>query len=35
MQRDRGVNAEGAAQVVKLLDPIDAHEHRLRHHEGR
>lgn len=35
LQRDLGVNAEGAALIVELLDRIDALEHRLRHFEGR
>lgn len=30
LQRDLGVNAEGAAVIVELLDRIDALEHRLR-----
>jgi hypothetical protein len=35
LQRDLGVNAEGAALIVELLDRIDALEQRLRHLEGR
>jgi chaperone modulatory protein CbpM len=35
LQRDLGVNPEGAALIVELLDRIDALEHRLRHFEGR
>lgn len=35
LQRDLGVNAEGAALIVELLDRIDALEQRLRHFEGR
>jgi chaperone modulatory protein CbpM len=35
LQRDLGVNAEGAALIVELLDRIDVLEHRLRHLEGR
>jgi hypothetical protein len=35
LQRDLGVNADGAALIVELLDRIDALEHRLRHFEGR
>ena len=35
LQRDLGVNAEGAALIVELLDRIEALEHRLRHFEGR
>ena len=35
LQRDLGVNTEGAALIVELLDRIDALEHRLRHFEGR
>lgn len=35
LQRDLGVNAEGAALIVELLDRIDVLEHRLRHFEAR
>lgn len=35
LQRDLGVNAEGAALIVELLDRIDTLEQRLRHLEGR
>jgi chaperone modulatory protein CbpM len=34
LQRDLGVNAEGAALIVELLDRIDMLEQRLRHLEG-
>lgn len=33
LQRDLGVNAEGAAIIVELLDRIEALEHRLRQFE--
>ena len=35
LQRDLGVNLEGAAVIIDLLDRIDALEHRLRHLERR
>jgi len=35
LQRDLGVNLEGAAVIVELLDRIDHLEQRLRHLEGR
>jgi chaperone modulatory protein CbpM len=35
LQRDLGVNHEGAAVIVDLLDRIDALEHRLAHLERR
>lgn len=35
LQRDLGVNAEGAALIVELLDRIDALEQRLRQLDGR
>jgi hypothetical protein len=35
LQRDFGVNAEGAALIVELLDRIDLLEQRLRHFDGR
>jgi hypothetical protein len=35
LQRDLGVNAEGAALIVELLDRIDLLEQRLRHFEAR
>lgn len=35
LQRDLGVNAEGAALIVELLDRIDLLEQRLRHFERR
>ena len=35
LQRDLGVNLEGAAVIIELLDRIDGLERRLRHLEGR
>ena len=35
LQRDLGLNPEGAALVIELLDRIDQLESRLRHYEGR
>jgi MerR-like DNA binding protein len=35
LQRDLGVNREGAALIVELLDRIDTLEHRLAHRERR
>jgi chaperone modulatory protein CbpM len=35
LQRDLGVNLEGAAVIIELLDRIDLLEHRLRHLERR
>lgn len=35
LQRDLGINSEGAALVIELLDRIEALEARLRHLEGR
>lgn len=35
LQRDLGLNHEGAALVIDLLDRIDHLESRLRHYEGR
>lgn len=35
LQRDLGVNPEGAAVIIDLLDRIEALEERLRHLEGR
>jgi chaperone modulatory protein CbpM len=35
LQRDLGVNPEGAAVIVELLDHIETLEQRLRHLEGR
>jgi DNA-binding transcriptional MerR regulator len=35
LQRDLGVNLEGAAVIIELLDRIDMLEHRLRHLERR
>lgn len=35
LQRDLGVNPEGAALVLDLLDRIDQLEARLRHYEAR
>jgi chaperone modulatory protein CbpM len=35
IQRDLGVNAEGAAVIIELLDRIEALEGRLRHLERR
>jgi len=34
LQRDLGLNHEGAALVIELLDRIDMLEARLRHYEG-
>jgi chaperone modulatory protein CbpM len=33
LQRDLGVNHEGAAVILELLDRIEQLEQRLRHHE--
>jgi chaperone modulatory protein CbpM len=35
LQRDLGVNPEGAALVIELLDRIEALEQRIRHLQGR
>jgi hypothetical protein len=35
LKRDLGVNFEGAAVIVDLLDRIDALEHELRNIRGR
>lgn len=35
LQRDLGLNHEGAALVIELLDRIDSLESRLRHYESR
>jgi DNA-binding transcriptional MerR regulator len=35
LQRDLGVNLEGAAVIIELLDRIEGLERRLRHLEGR
>lgn len=35
LQRDLGVNPEGAALIIELLDRIDALEQRLLHLQGR
>ena len=35
LQRDLGLNSEGAALVLDLLDRIDHLESRLRHYEDR
>ena len=35
LQRDLGVNHEGAAVILELLDRIEQLEHQLRHFEGR
>jgi hypothetical protein len=35
LQRDLGVNPEGAAVIIELLERIDALENQLRHWEGR
>lgn len=35
LQRDLGLNQEGAALVIDLLDRIEILESRLRHYEGR
>jgi hypothetical protein len=35
LQRDLGVNSEGAALIIELLDRIDALEQRLAHFERR
>ena len=35
LQRDLGLNPEGAALVLDLLDRIEQLEGRLRHYEGR
>ena len=34
LQRDLGLNSEGAALVLELLDRIEHLESRLRHYEG-
>lgn len=35
LQRDLGVNIEGAAVIIELLDRIEALEHELRSSRGR
>ena len=35
LQRDLGINPDGAALVLDLLDRIEHLESRLRHYEGR
>jgi hypothetical protein len=35
LERDLGVNPEGAAVIIELLDRIDALENQLRHLESR
>jgi hypothetical protein len=35
LQRDLGVNPEGAALIIELLDRIEALEQRIRHLQGR
>jgi chaperone modulatory protein CbpM len=35
IQRDLGVNPDGAALILELLDRMEALEQRLRHLEGR